>query len=54
VHDAVGGVVDGGGGVLPQALPLEGGAERADLLLLVLLLLGELHEHLEEEEEATK
>lgn len=41
----------GGGGVRAQPLPLEGGAEGAHLVLLVLLLLGELHEHLQDKEE---
>lgn len=45
VHDAVC-VVDGDGAVLTQTLPLESRAEGAHLVLLVLLLLGELHEHL--------
>lgn len=49
MHDAVR-VVHRDGAVLPQTLPLERRAERADLVLLVLLLLGELHEHLRDTE----
>lgn len=49
VHDAVR-LVGRGRAVLPQTPPLEGRAERADLVLLVLLLLGEVHEHLRDKE----
>ena len=47
MHDAVR-VVERHGALLAQPLPLEGGAQGAHLLLLVLLLLGKLHEHLEQ------
>lgn len=49
MHDAIG-VVNGHGPVLTETPPLEGGAERADLHLLVLLLPGELHKHLQDAE----
>lgn len=45
VHDAVR-VAAGHGAILAKTAPLEGRAERADLVLLVLLLLGKFHEQL--------
>lgn len=49
MHDAVR-VVDRNRAVLAQTLPLESGAEGADLVLLILLLLGKLHEHLRDKD----
>lgn len=51
MHDAVC-VVDRDGAVLAQPLPLESCAEGAHLVLLVLLLLGKLHKHLQDKRKA--
>lgn len=53
VHDAVC-VVDRDGAVLAQPLPLESCAEGAHLVLLVLLLLGKLHKHLQDKRKQGK
>lgn len=49
MHDTVG-VVNGHGAILTEAAPLECCAERSDLDLLVLLLPGKFHKHLQNAE----